>query len=102
MSRGLSVRQRKIYDFIEEQSRKNLLTSSLDVIGSLFPDRNGNENFRKSVWRSMISLEKRGLIQIFSRKPRKRERSERGTIGYITASYRREFMSEADCRSVRQ
>jgi hypothetical protein len=90
MSRGLSVRQRQIYNLIEEQSRNNLPTSSLDCIGFLFPERNGDENFRKSIWRSMASLEKRGLIRIFSRNPRKRERSRRGTIGYVATSYKGE------------
>lgn len=87
MSKGLSERQRQIYEFIDNRSREGLVTTTLDIIANLFPQRMGNESFRKSVWRSLVSLERRGKIKLYSRRPRKRERGAGGTIRYVTTNF---------------
>lgn len=88
MSKGLSDRQCQIYEFIDGRSRQGWVTTSLDIVEKLFPHRIGDGSFRKSIWRSLVSLERRGWIQVYSLAPGQRERGARGVIRYIRVNER--------------
>lgn len=88
MSKGLSARQRTIYELVDHRSRQGLVTASLDVVASLYPERNGDVSFRKSIWRSLVSLEQRKIIRAYSTRPRKRERGPGNVIRFVTDNFR--------------
>ena len=88
MSKGLSGRQYAIYELVDRRSRQGLVTTSLDVVAALYPGRSGDVSFRKGIWRSLVSLERRKVIRLYSNRPRKRERGPGNVIRFVTDSFR--------------
>ena len=88
MSKGLSERQHAIYELVDRRSRQGLVTTSLDVVAALYSERSGDTSFRKSIWRSLVSLERRKMIRVYSNRPRKRERGPGNVIRFATGNFR--------------
>ncbi len=80
--------QASMLELIRCRTVQGCVTTSLDILGTLRQAEN-SQTRRKSIWRSLRSLERRGLIAVYSLSG-ERTRDSGGSLRWIAAEVRDE------------